>query len=489
MNTILRATIVLLLTACVSCVVYLTWQHKVGDFGVETDLYSFYAPTAQALENGHIKLDDFHPPLYGWLLGLIAMTHVLPGEFEAALLISVLSYLAIVLLIWLIARVSFPKDETIAGYATVIVACNPGLMEFACRADVHILYLALSLGAIYFALRKNAWMTGVLVALALWTRYTWFLSIIPLFFIPPRKAIPAWSIAAAAWTGLGLLTLAYQDVWMYNLNHISFAAGLYNTEMTTNPGLWDRLHQAEFEHLSLLGIVLHDPGLAAKSVATHFGVYAYKTLIFLMVLPTGILAVFGLRKKYWGNFRHPLLIWTAVFFIVLTVTFWDGQYVLGLIPLLGLAAALQLTDLPFPRIARWVAPVIILGLAVWGCVKVNRVVFPGPVSIKYVALSLRDLPGERVAARDPRVFYYSGKKPGKISLTDKGLVRLDTDYIFISPYEGILNDTLMRIFNQSNFIDQCENMTPWSNQHVKVLKFKSENSVKPDLRQKNMPAQ
>jgi hypothetical protein len=474
MNTLTRLVILVALPACFACVFYLTLNHRVGAYGVETDLYLFYAPTAQALENGQIKLDDFHPPLYGWLIGLLTLTRLFPGEFEVSLLLSVLSYGAVVLLIWRIARHSFAEDETIGWLAVAIAASNPTLMEFACRADVHIFYLALSLASIYFCLRKNVWLTGLCVALAIWTRYTWMLSIIPLFFLPRKKALPGWGLAAVAWIALGILTLVYKGSWLYSLNHISFAAGLYNTDLPTNPGLWDQLHQAEFEHKSLIGILLYNPLLAAKSIFTHLGLYPYKALIYLMVFPTGLLAVLGLRKKYWGSYRHPLIFWTLGFFAILVLTFWFGYYALGLIPLLSLAAAVQLADLPFPRLTSWISPVIVAGLAIWGGITVSRVMTPGPIAEKQAAAFMRELPGKTVVSRDPRVFYYSGKQPGRLYLRPDSSVQVEADYIFASNYEVSLNDTLLHILNESNFEKRCDNLNPWPNDYVKILRLKPE---------------
>jgi hypothetical protein len=472
MTTILRSTIILLLTACLTCVVFLTVHHKVGDYGAETDLYAFYWPTANALEHGRIQMDDFHPPLYGWLLGGLTLSRIVPGEFEAALLLSMLSYIAVVFLILRIGRQSFKDHELVGWFAAVIVASNPTLMEFACRANVHIVYLAISLAAIYFALRKNILLTGIFVALTIWTRYTWMLSIIPLVFLPWKKSWPAWVIAALAWTGLGLLTLSVKDIWLYSLNHVSIAAGLYNTDLPTNPGLWDQRHQLEFEHLGLIQILLHNPKMAATSIITHIGQFGYKALIYLMVLPTGLLAIIGFRKKYWGNYRHPLLIWTLIFFAILIMTFWEGQYVLGLIPLLGLAAALVLADLPFPKIARWISPVVLAGLTVWGIITVNKAMTPGPVAVKYAATFMQTLPGKTVLSRDPRVFYYSGKQPGQMYLTPRGSVQVSTDYIFVSHYELIRNDTLNLILNNSDFDRKTQNLSPWP--YVRILKMREE---------------
>jgi hypothetical protein len=474
MTTLIRTLCLVVLLACFGLVVYLTIHHQVGDFGLETDIYTFYAPTAQAMQQGRIQIDDFHPPLYAWMIGLLTMTGLFPGEFEASLVFSVLGYLVSVLFFFLIARRTFVEDERIAWLATAIVGCNPILLEHACRSDVHIVYLGMSMAAVYYALRKNAWMTGLLVALAIWTRYTWMLSIIPLFFLPWKKSWPGWLLAVASYVGLGLLTLHYKGGWYYSLNNVSVAAGFYNTTLPNNVGLWDQLHEAQFKDMGPLQILLYDPGQAILSVATKLAVFPYKTLVFLMVPPTGLLAIFGLRKKYWGRYRHPLLWWTAGFFAILVLTFWADQYILGLVPLLGLAAAAQLADLPRFRFMPWVAPLLIAGLAVWGGYRLVQAMNDGPMSIKVVAMAMRDMPGKVVVTRDPRVLYYGRKQPGSITLTAKGSVRVVADYIFLSPYEFTRNDTLLHIFNKSDFEQRCDNLTPWSGRYVKVLKMKDQ---------------
>jgi len=80
MVSLYRSEFLVLLIVCLSCVVFQATSHQVGFYGAETDLYLYYARTAQALHHGAIWIDDFHPPLYGWLLGILALTPSSPAH-------------------------------------------------------------------------------------------------------------------------------------------------------------------------------------------------------------------------------------------------------------------------------------------------------------------------------------------------------------------------------------------------------------------------
>jgi hypothetical protein len=460
MDTPNKKEFLLVLVACFACLVLMSVKHEVGDYGVETDFYSFYAPTAQALERGEIVIDDYHPPLYGWLIGLCTLTRIFPDGFAAALFISGLSFLSILFAVYLIAKERFPEDSRIALIAAVLTASNPTLLEHACRANVHIFFLALSLFSIYYSMRNQPLLTGLFVALAIWTRYTWILSVIPLAFLRKKSVLPGWSVAAAAWLALGLITYQVKGEWFYELNKMNFAAGLYNTEYPSNMGYWIGQHKAQFEHMSFLQILLFSPPTAVVSIWMHFTEFSGKLLTSLMVFPTGFVALFGLRRRFWTDYDNPLLFWTVASFGLLTLSFWAPQFAVNFVPLLAVAAAVQLVHLPELKLSKWVLQVAVLGTATVGIISLFAIIDRGPVDVKQAALYLKKLPGLKVAARDPRVFFYSHKEPGGVTLLDGNRFKLSADYVMSSGFELMSNDTLGLLLDTKEFA-----------QNSKVTKF------------------
>ena len=52
--------------------------HKVGDYGIETDFFWGYVPSAKEFLSGHIAIDGFRGPLYPIALGVVGF---LFGDF------------------------------------------------------------------------------------------------------------------------------------------------------------------------------------------------------------------------------------------------------------------------------------------------------------------------------------------------------------------------------------------------------------------------
>jgi hypothetical protein len=430
------------------CIIIVIFGHHAGDYGVETDLYLFYAPTAQALHHGQILIDDFHPPLYGWVLGVLTMTGIFPGEFEAALLVSVLSFLVVVGMTYLIAKELVAANRDIPLVAALLVAVNPTLLDMSFRANVHIFFLAVSLASIYTALKKEGILTGLLVAAAIWTRYTWILSIVPIFFLRKRALIEAAAIALAAYIGLGIVTSVYKGGWYQSINNVSFASGLYNLDHPENIGRWDEEHMAEFKNKGLIAILLYNPKIAIQSVWQHLHEFSGQILTMLLTFPIGLFAITGLRRKYWKDWRNPLIFWTGMAFVILIFSFWGPQYSIGFVPLFSLAAAVQLVHLPWPKFNRWIGRTAILWAAGMGIV-FSLLAKPtsGPTLIKQVGLCLKTLPGSTVVARDPRVFYYSGKTQALLKTATDGTITTNGDYVLVNNYEVVSSDVLRTLVN------------------------------------------
>ncbi|MCU0364957.1 MAG: hypothetical protein MUE93_04715, partial [Ignavibacteriaceae bacterium] len=68
--------------------------HTVGDYGIETDFFWGYVPSAQKFLAGEIPMDAFRGPLYPIVLAIFGF--ILGDFFHAGILIAVLSASVIV---------------------------------------------------------------------------------------------------------------------------------------------------------------------------------------------------------------------------------------------------------------------------------------------------------------------------------------------------------------------------------------------------------
>jgi len=384
--------------------------------------------------------------------------------------LSLLSYLAIITATFLIAREGCRQDVDIAAVAVILIAANPILADLACCAVVHMPFLAVSLWSIYLAMKQKPVGSGLLAGVAIWMRCVWILCLIPLLCLRGRKAWQGWAVAGVLWSALGLATLNYHRTWFYSTNKLSFAAGLYNIDMPDNPGLWDQRHQKDFMDKSLLQIVLYDPSIALKSIGRHIVGYGGRILVSLVIPPMGLFAIYGLRRRYWTSLRNPLIYWTAASFALLVISFWGPQYVIGFVPLLSIAAAAQIVHLPWPQFVKWAPRVLVYATTILGMALLIRTFNEGPRDVKRAALYLKSLPGDSVIARDPRVFYYSGKKPGYLCLTRKGEMLTKGNFIVVSPYEIAVNDTLKTVLRTAELRNRVAGAKYYSDAYVLRLR-------------------
>ena len=414
--------------------------HKVGDFGIETDFFWGYVPSAKNFLSGHIVIDGFRGPLYPMALGVVGF--LLGDFFKAGILIVVISASFVVYFTFEVLKKIFAPQ--ISFFVTLLLAVNPVFIQYSYSAGTDMFFNALVAATLFFFFKdkefnyKNLILAALFGGLSYLTRYNGIFLISFVFVI---LFINYWKISwgsrvkssllfvlvfIVTFSPWGFYCLSEKGSFFYNENYKNIAFEVYGKGNMS----WDDFWFKESKNItSMSQVVFKDTGKFLSTVVNNVGDHFINDMEKLLGWQLGVFVILGLILLILSNpFKSIKTRATAYylvnifFFGLLLIVFYSERFSLFLIPFYGLIAIqpffkeeLKLKKF-LPVIFRYV---LILGIIVFTFVKSysfnSENINSGPTEL----LTLRDwyeknvpdsLKGKIVAARKAHVAYYLGMK-------------------------------------------------------------------------------
>ena len=452
--------------------------HKVGDYGIETDFFWGYVPSAKKFLSGHIAIDGFRGPLYPMALGVVGF--LIGNFFKAGVFIALLSASFVIYFTFeLLKKIFSPK---ISFFVTILLIVNPVFLQYSYSAGTDMFFNALVAATLFFFFKnkelnyKNLILAALFGGLSYLTRYNGIFLISFVFVI---LFINYWNIN---WTNRvkasllfvlvfivtfspwGFYCLSEKGSFFYNENYKNIAFEVYGKGNIS----WDDFWFKESENItSMSQVVFKDTGKFLSTVVNNIGDHFINDMEKLLGWQLGVFVVLGLILLVLSNPLKSLKSRATAYYLVnifffglLLIVFYSERFSLFLIPFYGLIAIqpffteeLKLKKF-LPLIFRYV---LIVGIIVFTFVKSysfnSENINSGPTEM----LTLRDwyeknvpdnLKGKIVAARKAHVAYYLGMKFQLMPMADsydefiKKLREEHVDYL----YFGIAEAGLRREF-------------------------------------------
>lgn len=476
-------------------------NHKIGDYGVETDFFWMYVPEAKKILSGTLPIDQFRGPFYPIVLAIFKF--IIGDFFKAGIVINTISAGLTLYLLDKILKNYFSKF--VAFFTTVFVAFNPVFIQYSYSCGTDILFLALIMSSIYFFVSENKYnliFSGIFAGFAYLTRYNGiflilatlltllinfilekdyksFVKKISLYLIPFIIVILPW----------GLYTKSEKGEFFYNQNYLNTAY-----EFQQNKVSWDEYWQSHKDIHSIWDIFSSSPSYFIEKVFSNlyrnyvldihrllFATDVDEALKFneqnlsinllhiVILLSLGLLLIKTLipsepnklKEKFnFYSFRLYLLLNFILYAIILTLIFYSERFNLFLIPFYGLAVFFTLEKITskakFAGIV--LSSILVIYIAQASYNYNEKQISIGPEEVLQAAewINNNNLPKTKIIARKPHIAYYTDMKfeviPVFNSIEDltKKLVETDADYIFISNMELSSRPFFQEIMTKEN---------------------------------------
>ena len=343
-------------------------QHRLGNYGVETDFYWKYGPAAAALKQGKVLIEHFDSKGWGYPLAVAAISFLGLDVFKAAQVLAVLSACAV--LGWLFVLHRRALGSVLALLSILVLIGNATFLVNVYEVGTDMFFFALVAGSMALLLgwegKSSARLigSGLLAGWAFTTRYNglflWPGAVLALVLFaggeePPRAR---W-IRAGLWSGAFLLAAA---PWL--LVNAAHTGNPITNDNYTNVGFsvygegnWERFFYGERKVHSLADVVLLDPGRFAGAMVTNTFDHLKRDLTELLTAPWNLLAVLGLvvvaaerRGRFWGAY----LALGLLYFLTLVPVFYGARFSL---PMLSFYAALAVAPLAWNTLSRYAWPI------------------------------------------------------------------------------------------------------------------------------------
>lgn len=323
--------------------------------GVEADYLGTFVVEAKRFLEGKPLLLKFHLPLYSILIA--ALNSLIKDWFFTGLLVSWVSNLSGLILCFLFfKRLS---GEWAALGAILGFAASETFLLTAAQASSDTFFLALSYGCFLWALISSEqkslgpWLiTGFLMGLAFLTRMN-AIALFPLFITP-------WLLKGGgpkvrrAFSGMILLFLLPILIWFASATmshspffmqeaHLNLAMTYFSP--TTDRSTYDAYAAVKDEFESFYDVILRNPPHLIKTYAADFLTAFGRNLLFLILLPIGMIALLGFRslvQKSKKPFLWVFLVCVLLQLFLSNLKAYETRFYLFLIPLLGAQAGLFL---------------------------------------------------------------------------------------------------------------------------------------------------
>ncbi len=409
--------------------------HIVGDYGVETDFFWSYVPSAEQVLNGTILIEDFRGPVYPILLALL---NLFVGDyFTAGIILSTLSASAAVMAVFSLLTMYVRTDAALFG--ALLVASSSYVVQYTYTAGTDMLFAALLLSGAYLFLRnetarrRDLLLAALLFALAYLTRYNGIFVLVAVpaviivadpFSLPMKERIRtalvplgAFFLFIAPW---GIYCLIEKGSFFYSLNHLNIAYEMFAKGKVS----WDEYWQTAYQtYGSLLAVVLADPAMFAGRVITNAYEHAYGDLSSLMGWILAVPALIGgvlLVRERPGKRFGAFYLFFGLNFSILLLVFYGERFSMSMLPAYVLSA-LWLAGHPALRRTRvWkLVPagglllILLLGATVQRSYAYNReMIASGPTELlelaRWTEQNVMRSEGKRplVVSRKPHAGYY-----------------------------------------------------------------------------------
>jgi len=452
--------------------------HKVGDYGIETDFFWGYVPSAKKFLAGEIPMDAFRGPLYPMILAIFGF--ILRDFFHAGIFIAVLSASTLVYITFELLKKIF--SPLVSFFVTVLLTINPVFIQFSYSSGTDMFFNALAALTLFFFFKdkelnyKNLILAAIFGGLSYLTRYN---GIFLTSFIFVILFVNSWNMswidrikASLVFAAIFLITfspwgfycLSEKGSFFYNENYKNIAYEVYGKGKMS----WDDFWFSESSKItSLTEVIFKDAGLFLSTVAGNIADHFLNDMEKLVGWQVGIFVILGLvliiiskAFKNWKTQETGYYLVNLFFFALLLVVFYSERFSLFLIPFY-LVLAIQPLFFEKFKIAKFLPQtfkyLLLTGLIVFTFVKSysfnSQNINSGPTELLalqewYEENVSPDMKGKTVAARKAHVAYYLDMDFKLMPMADsyeefiKKLKEANVDYL----YFGIAEAGLRREF-------------------------------------------
>ncbi len=457
--------------------------HTIGDYGIETDFFWGYVPSAKGFLEGNIPMDAFRGPLYPMVLAVVGF--VLGDFFRAGILIGVSSAAVVIYVSFeILKRVFSPYT---AFFVTILLALNPVFVQYTYSAGTDMFFNALAVLTIFFFLKdkelnyRQIILAGFFGGLSYLTRYNgvFLLSFVVVIFIVNYwniswlKRLKAAAVFAVVFvltfSPWGFYTLSEKGSFFYNENFKNIAYEMHGKGKIAWDDFWFR---ESSKITSLTDVVFNDPSVFASTVAGNIGDHFINDMEKLMGWHVGVFVILGLiflivrnPLRFWKSRETGYYLINLFFFGLLLLVFYSERFSLFLIPFYAGLAFYPFFSDKF-KLKKFVPQkyglLILSALIIFTFIKsysFNSVnIDSGPKELLVLQewytqnIPLKER-GKRIAARKAHVAYYLDMEFKLLPMADSyeefiGRLReQQVDYLYFSTIEAAMRRQLQFLLN------------------------------------------
>ena len=457
--------------------------HTVGDYGIETDFFWGYVPSAREFLEGTIPMDAFRGPLYPMFLGIVGF--IFNDFFRAGILIGILSASVVIYISFeLLKRIISPYT---AFFVTILLAVNPVFIQYTYSAGTDMFFNALAALTIFFFLKdekldyKQIVLAGLFGGLSYLTRYNgiFLLSfVIVIFFVNywnlswlkrVKSAVVFTFVFVLTFSPWGFHTLSEKGSFLYNENYKNIAYEMHGKGRIG----WDEFWFKESSKItSLADVVFEDPAVFISKVAGNIGDHFVNDMEKLIGWHIGVFVILGLILlivrnpiRFWRSRETGYYVINLFFFGLLLLVFYSERFSLFLIPFYAVIAFHPFFSEKY-RLRKFV-PVkygllLVFSLIIFTFIKsysFNSVnIDSGPRELiilqewyeKNIPINEK---GKRIAARKAHVAYYLDMEFKLLPMADSyedfisKLKEQQVDYLYFSTIEAAMRRQFQFLLN------------------------------------------
>jgi len=323
-------------------------QHKIGDYGIETDFFWSYVPQADNFLSGNIEIDKYRGPLYPIVLAILKI--ISGNYFTAGMLIAILSASFVLFFVFKLLKNLF--SPLVALITTLLVAVNTTFNLYTYSAGTDMFFNFIITAALYFLLSNknfkwiNLGLAALFAAAAYLTRYNGifiFVSTIVflILFNIYKQNIGKRLIHTAFFVGVfivlilpwGIYTHQEKGKAFWNQNYQNVAYEFLAKDKMGWDEFWYKGNRENYT--SLTQVILQEPGAFFNKYISNGFEHLWRDLGSLIGWHLAFFSMLGLlllfvkppEKFHWAYYLANLL-----FFGVLMLVFYSERFSLFLIP-------------------------------------------------------------------------------------------------------------------------------------------------------------
>ncbi|MCW8810475.1 MAG: glycosyltransferase family 39 protein, partial [Ignavibacteriaceae bacterium] len=301
--------------------------HTVGDYGIETDFFWGYVPSAKDFLSGHLAIDGFRGPLYPMVLGSFGF--IIGDFFKTGILIAVLSASFVIYFTFELLKKIF--SPIISFFVTILLIVNPVFLQYSYSAGTDMFFNALVAATLFFFFKnkelsyKNLFLAAFFGGLSYLTRYNGIFLISFVFII---LFINYWSISWSSrvkssllfvlvfivtFSPWGFYCLSEKGSFFYNENYKNIAFEVYGKGRVS----WDDFWFKESSKItSMSQVVFKDTGRFLSTVLNNVADHFLNDMEKLVGWQLGVFVILGLILLVLSNPFKSLKTPATAYYIV-----------------------------------------------------------------------------------------------------------------------------------------------------------------------------